>query len=292
MRRRKLADNEPAMNPATLNLTTEITGFGRFLFVRLEPARVETPLLRALEALGAAFESMHFVDGHPAEAALRGGRLQYLRAEPEMSGERDIGDPAIARANALIRLEGRELEPLLAYEGRACSLIAEHGGEVHVHCGVQKPRSYTSYAMTQFAYAHARAPASGSAHPLAVVTPQNKTREWWEMDWMRRESFFLPRYGEDGRMVAKGHALASAAGIPRINRRLFHHPGGYGLGEGYDFIGYFEFAEPDAGVFREVMAALRDHAQNPEWQYVREGPEWWGRRVGRPDELWSSPDSG
>ena len=45
-------------------------------------------------------------------------------------------------------------------------------------------------------------------------------------------------------------------------------------------MGYFEFAEAHVTIFREVMAALRDVAQNPEWAYVREGPEWWGRRVG------------
>ena len=38
----------------------------------------------------------------------------------------------------------------------------------------------------------------------------------------------------------------------------------------------------------EVMAALRDRQQNPEWDYVREGPEWWGRRVGRAEELWQA----
>ena len=27
------------------------------------------------------------------------------------------------------------------------------------------------------------------------------------------------------------------------------------------------------------MAGLRDTRQNPEWKYVLEGPEWWGRRV-------------
>jgi hypothetical protein len=34
------------------------------------------------------------------------------------------------------------------------------------------------------------------------------------------------------------------------------------------------------------MAGLRDREQNPEWVYVREGPEWWGRRVGHAAELW------
>lgn len=141
--------------------------------------------------------------------------------------------------------------------------------------------------MTQFAYARALAPAGGARHAFGVVTPQNKTREWWEMDWMRRESFFLPQYDERGNIIVKGHALACEQGIPCINRRLYHHPGGYGLGDGYDFIGYFEFAESDADVFRSVMAGLRDRAQNPEWSYVREGPEWWGRRVGAVHELWA-----
>src|SRR5262249_35088053 len=85
-------------------------------------------------------------------------------------------------------------------------------------------------------------------------------------------------YDDWGKIIAKGHALASAAGIPCITRRLFHHPEGYGLGTGYDFIGYFEFADADAPVFREVMAGLRDQRQNPEWNYVREGP----RVVGAP----------
>ena len=41
-----------------------------------------------------------------------------------------------------------------------------------------------------------------------------------------------------------------------------------------------EFADADAPTFGAVMAGLRDVAQNPEWAYMREGPEWWGRWVG------------
>jgi len=112
-----------------------------------------------------------------------------------------------------------------------------------------------------------------------VVTSINKTDAWWQMDFLHGESFFLPGYDENENMVVKGHALASAAGIPGINRRLLHAPEGYGLDGNYDFVGYFEFAEADPPVFREVMAGLRDTKQNPEWKYVLEGPEWWGRRV-------------
>lgn len=274
------------MDAAALNLTTEVTGYGRFLFLHMDAEKVDSALLQSIESFGSEFENMHFVDGHPTEDAARGGRLQYLRAEPGMMADRDLRDEGISHASAMIRLEGRMLEPLVAYESAMRPVIEERGGQIHVRAGVQKPRSYTSYAMTQFAYARALAPASASQHPFGVVTPQNKTRGWWDMDWMRRESLFLPQYDRDGNMLAKGHALASAAGIPCINRRLYHHPQGYGLDARYDFIGYFEFAEADAPVFRAVMEGLRDRTQNPEWNYVREGPEWWGRRVARVEELW------
>jgi hypothetical protein len=143
-----------------------------------------------------------------------------------------------------------------------------------------------SYAMTQFAYAPAVAPQPGAACPIGVVIPQNKTAAWWAMDWMHRESFFLPRYDARERLVAKGHALAAAAGIPYIIRRNVHAPDGYGRAGSYDFVPYFEFAEEHVPLFRAVMAALRDTTQNPEWTYVREGPEWWGRRVGCAAALW------
>jgi hypothetical protein len=123
---------------------------------------------------------------------------------------------------------------------------------------------------------------------MGVVTPQNKTAAWWAMDWMQRESFFLPRYNALARLVAKGHALAAAAGIPYIVRRNVHAPDHYGREGNYDFVPYFEFAEEHAAIFRAVMAALRDTAQNPEWAYVREGPEWWGRRVGCAAALWEN----
>ena len=123
---------------------------------------------------------------------------------------------------------------------------------------------------------------------MGVVTPQNKTADWWAMDWMHRESFFLPRYDTQERLVAKGHALAAAAGVPYIVRRNVHAPERYGCEGLYDFVPYFEFAEEHAPIFRAVMAALRDTAQNPEWTYVREGPEWWGRRVRYAAALWEN----
>jgi hypothetical protein len=267
------------MYPADLNLTIKVIGHGRFLFVSLPQGGATAELVVAIDRLGAGLENMHDAEGTPSEANFRRGRFQLLRGEPGLGQERDLVHPAMSTASFLIRLEGAISEPLLAYEQALRGLIERRGGSVETLAGVQRPRSYTSYAMTQFAYAHALPPGPGERFPLGVVTPQNKTAEWWSMPWMRRESFFLPRYDDRGKMVAQGHALAAEAGIPCVNRRLYHAPDGYGRQGSYDFVGYFEFAEADAPIFRAVMAGLRDGVQNPEWAYVREGPEWWGRRV-------------
>jgi hypothetical protein len=279
------------VQPAELHMTTQVIGHGRFLFVNLPRGGADAELTTAIDRLGAGLENMHEVEGSPSDQAFKRGRAQLLRAEPKLGQERDLPHPAVSQASCLIRLEGASSEPLLAYEEGLRALIASRGGSVETLAGVQRPRSYTSYAMTQFAYTSALAPGSGKRFPLGVVTPQNKTADWWAMHWMRRESFFLPRYNDQGKVIAKGHALAAEAGIPCINRRLYHAPDGYGQEGCYDFVGYFEFSDADAPTFQAVMAGLRDVAQNPEWAYVREGPEWWGRRVACAAELWvqSSP---
>ena len=274
------------MHPADLHLTTQVVGHGRFLFVSLSHGRADAALATAIDDLGVDMDNMHEVEGNPSAEAYKRGCFQLLRAELELGQERDLPHATLALASCLIRLEAASPAPLLAYAQGLRALIEPRGGSVETLMGVQRPRSYPSYAMTQFAYVSALPPAPGKRCPLGVVTPQQKSADWWAMPWMRRESFFLPRYDDQGQMIAKGHALAAAAGIPCINRRLYHAPDGYGQGGSYDFVGYFEFAEADAPVFRAVMAGLRDVAQNPEWAYVREGPEWWGRRVGRAVELW------
>jgi hypothetical protein len=279
------------MYPADLNLTTQVIGHGRFLFVCLPPSAADASLAAALDELGKRMENMHDVEGYPSPDALQRGCFQLLRAEPALSSAQHLPHPALLEATCLIRLEATAAEPLVHYEEKLRQLIAPRGGTVETLVGVQRPRSYTSYAMTQYAYTPALSPQPGTQLPLGVVTPMNKTADWWAMDWMRRESFFLPTYDAQGNIMVKGHALVAEAGIPCLTRRTVHHPDGYGRPDGYDLIGYFEFADADAPTFRAVMAGLRDVAQNPEWAYVREGPEWWGRRVRQASALWDMPST-
>jgi hypothetical protein len=276
------------MQPADLNMTTTVTGHQLFLFVTLDEGGDEE-LAGAIDVLGEGMENVDGVDGGPSEEAFAKGRFQLLRAEYGFTTQQQIVHPAVSESDGLIRLECATLEPIKGYETGLRTLIDAAGGSVETLAGVMRPRSYTSHAMTEFAYAHAMPPGPGEKFPLAAVTPMNKTDAWWQMDFLHRESFFLPRYDENEEMVVKGHALASAMGIPGINRRLVHSPDGYGVQGNYDFVGYFEFAEKDAPVFREVMAGLRDKVQNPEWKYVLEGPEWWGHRVRSAAEFLAKP---
>lgn len=273
-------------DPGSLNLATQVTGHQRFLFASISRERVDRELIAAIDRLGDGMENLHGVTGHPTESALQRGCFQFLRAEAGLSRERDLPNPSLLQAQFLVRLEATTEQTLLHFETQLRMLLEHRGGSLTALAGVQRPRSYTSQAMTQFAYAGALQPGPGKQFPLGVVTPLNKTDQWWSMDWMQRESFFLPRYDSKGGMIARGHALAAEAGIPHIVRRLVHSAGSYGRKDVYDFIGYFEFAEEQTPVFRTVMAALRDVEQNPEWAYVREGPEWWGRRVGSAADLW------
>jgi hypothetical protein len=273
-------------DPASLNLATQVTGHQRFLFASVARSGVDRELIGAVDKLGDGMENLHFVTGHATASALQRGCFQFLRPEPGHSRERDLPDSPLLHARFLVRLEATTEQTFFHFETQLRMLLEHRGGSLRVLAGVQRPRSYTSQAMTQFAYAGALQPGPGNQFQFGVVTPLNKTEQWWSMDWMRRESFFLPRYDSKGAMIAPGHALAAEAGIPHIVRRLVHSAGSYGRTDVYDFIGYFEFAEEQAPMFRSVMAALRDVEQNPEWAYVQEGPEWWGRRVGTAAELW------
>jgi hypothetical protein len=115
----------------------------------------------------------------------------------------------------------------------------------------------------------------------------SKTAAWWAKDWMERHTYFLPRYHDDGRMTAEGHALAAAAGIPCLLRRTYKAESEPAPAGSYDFLTYFECGDADVPTFHRVCASLRDAARNPEWRFVREGPTWHGRRVAAWEDLFA-----
>ncbi len=202
--------------------------------------------------------------------------IAFLRRQA--ATPRDIPDMDVQRADWVIHVGSRASDPVMTFCVQAQRYLEPHA-TVRTLAGVVRPRNYTGAAMEKWAYTRAVIQGSGTDMPNAFLLPMSKTTDWWRKDWMERHTYFLPRYDDRGRMVAEGHALAAAAGIPCIYRRSYHaleQPAPEGA---YDFVTYFECADADIHVFHSICANLRDVNRNPEWKFVIEGPTWHGRRV-------------
>jgi hypothetical protein len=191
---------------------------------------------------------------------------------------RGVADENLLNADWVIHVGSQSSDPVMTFCVQARRYLEPHAA-LRVLSGVVRPRNYTGAAMEKWAYDRAVAQQPGAAMPNAFLLPMSKTADWWRKDWMERHTYFLPRYDDRGRMVAEGHALAAAEGIPWIHRRTYRaleQPAPEGS---YDFVTYFECADADIPVFERICASLRDVTRNPEWKFVTEGPTWHGRRV-------------
>lgn len=110
------------------------------------------------------------------------------------------------------------------------------------------------------------APESG---PVAVLIPIQKSNEWWSLAQNERQAYFESS-------AQAGHIAIGKKYAARIYRRLYHAR--YLAHSEWDFLTYFEFPSEDQGAFLELLAALRDRAQNPEWVFVERELEIWMTR--------------
>ncbi|MGH9379715.1 MAG: hypothetical protein ACRD2Z_03765 [Thermoanaerobaculia bacterium] len=238
-------------------------------------AVAEAPVAALVERLGFCDE-LDAADGHPPQAV---AFLRRVGATPA-----DLADDRLLGADAVVHVAAAAVEPVDRFLAGAARLLSP-AAEVSVLRGVVRPTRYTGGLMHELAYAHQAVQRPGPEMPNAFLLPLSKTPAWWAKDWMERHTYFLPRYGADGRRTCQGHAPSAAPGVPCLMRRTYK-----GLAEPapegeYDFLTYFECADRDVPTFHQVCAALRDTTQNPEWSYVREGPLWHGRRVAGWGEL-------
>jgi hypothetical protein len=207
--------------------------------------------------------------------------IAYLR---RVAVRATSADPRLEQAAAVVHVAAPEDETVKEFCAEFGRLLGpEH--EPAVLAGVVRPMTYTSNAMFDFAYAHRVLPQPGTVLPNAFLVPVRKSSDWWAQDWMRRHTYFLPRYDDSGRMVNEGHALAAAAGVDCLMRRTYRHAEEPAPAGEYDFVSYFECADESIPVFDQVCDALRDVQRNPEWTFVEEGPTWHGRRVASWGEL-------
>ena len=239
---------------------------GAYLCVRLAPGAREAAVDALADRLGLHNEFTAHA-GHPPDAV---AFLRRVAATPA-----DVEDAALLHADAVVHVASAAPETVAAF----CAELRRLADVTRVLGGVVRPPTYTGAAMHEFAYAHQRGQEPGAAMPNGFLVPMSKTAAWWAKDWMERHTYFLPRYGDDGRKRSDGHALAAAPGVAALMRRTYKHADGRAPDGDYDFVNYFECADADVPTFDAVCAALRDVERNPEWAYVREAPTWHGRRV-------------
>jgi hypothetical protein len=253
-------------------LPRQVLRHGAYLCLRVPADERDALAAAPIPALAGRFgfrNEFDASDGHPGEA------IGYLRRASASPG--DLPDDDVLEAHAVVHVASASAGPVAEFCAEAARMLAH--GRAKVLRGVVRPTSYTGGAMHEFAYAHQVVQQPGRDMPNAFLLPLRKTPEWWAKDWMERHTYLLPRYDEAGRMVAQGHALAAAAGIPSLMRRTYKAESEPATDGSYDFLTYFECADAQVATFRQVCAALRDTARNPEWRFVREGPTWQGRRV-------------
>jgi hypothetical protein len=259
--------------------STEVIRHGAYVCLRVPAgarrAVAGVPVPALAERLGLRNEYEPGGEHPPAAVAF----LRRVSATPA-----DIADDALLHADAVVHVASPTAGPVAEFCAELTRLLAPAITPL-VLGGVVRPMSYSGNAMHNFAYAHRVVQQPGPVMPNAFLVPLSKTAAWWEKGWMERHTYFLPRYDDSGRMMSEGHALAAAAGIPRLLRRTYKNAVEPAPSGAYDFITYFECADADVPTFHEVCAALRDVARNPEWTFVREGPTWHGRRVATWAEL-------
>ena len=87
----------------------------------------------------------------------------------------------------------------------------------------------------------------------AALIPIRKSAAWWELAQDERRTILEER---------SRHVSIGLGYLPAIARRLYHCRD---LGEPFDFLTWFEYAESDAERFEQLVAELR---RSPEWDYV------------------------
>ena len=87
----------------------------------------------------------------------------------------------------------------------------------------------------------------------AALIPLRKSPAWWALAQDERRQVMVD---------AARHFAIGMRYLPAIARKLYHSRE---LGEGFDFITWFEFAPHDTGAFDELLAELRN---SQEWRYI------------------------
>jgi hypothetical protein len=186
--------------------------------------------------------------------------------------------PCINKARHLVQVSSKYRPRLQEIEEELRRRLGDAADVLALDGATRTPR-YSSPEMVHYSNKGAPPRRSGRATRNAIIVPIRKTAAWWQMSALERHAYFYPHVDRDSKCPVKGHAQVAQAGISALTRRVFHNPDGYERQGEFDFVTYFECEDEGIPVFEGVLAGLRDVQQNPEWQFVEEGPIWRGKRV-------------
>jgi len=205
--------------------------------------------------------------------------IQFLVREPETKPlPENTPGPCINMARYAVQITSKYRPRLQEIYDEFRRRLGDTDEIITIEGAARNPR-YSSAEMVNYSNRGAPPRRSGRMSRNAIIVPIRKTAEWWQKSALERHSYFYPHVNHGNASPVKGHAVAAEKGIGSLFRRVYHNPDGYERENEFDFLTYFECDDEALPVFEGVMTALRDVHQNPEWQYVQEGPIWRGRRV-------------
>ncbi len=186
--------------------------------------------------------------------------------------------PYINKARHLVQVSSKYRPRLQEIDEELRRRIGDAADVIAIDGALRIPR-YSSPEMVHYSNKGAPMRRSGRISRNAIIMPIRKTPEWWQKTPLERHAYFYPHIDRASACPVKGHAVAAEPGIASLFRRVYHNPDGYERPNEFDFLTYFECEDEGVPVFDQVLLALRDFHQNPEWRYVQEGPIWKGKRV-------------
>jgi hypothetical protein len=260
---------------ATSNLA-----FTKFLFViaRADDDAHGARLRTAGGNIARGFFNDFDIDDARETQAQRFETIQFYVRDGDGPDPENCPEPPIQKARHMVQVSSKYRPRLQEIDEELRRRIGDSAEILSLEGAFRNPR-YSSPEMVQYSTKGSPPRRSGRLSRNAIVMPMRKTREWWQKSTLERHSYFYPHIDHASASPVKGHALAAEKGIPSLFRRVFHNPDGYERGGEFDFVTYFECDDEAMPVFDQILNALRDFHQNPEWRYVEEGPIWKGRRV-------------
>lgn len=254
--------------------------FTKFLFViaRADDDAHGARLRTAGGNIARGFFNDFDIDDVRETQAQRFETIQFFVREGDPPDADKCPSPYIQKARHMVQVSSKYRPRLQEIDEELRRRIGDSAEILTLEGAFRNPR-YSSPEMVHYSQKGAPPRRSGRLCKNAIVVPIRKTPEWWQKSTLERHTYFYPHVDHASATPVKGHALAAEKGIGSLFRRVYHNPDGYERAGEFDFLTYFECDDEALPVFDQVLAALRDTRQNPEWRYVEEGPIWRGRRV-------------